>query len=148
MFLTSLCRTYGAHNSMSTLPTALPWANLPVRLRRAECGVMKGASAATTDTATHHQPGKSVAWLFFSPGVSKVDVLHPARRKPCAVGAQCAGKYCVDYELIWQRRGSSFEPLPGSTESCVALECKFCSPRFTNGGRTGRRPERERLVSA
>jgi hypothetical protein len=32
MFLTSLCRTYGAHNSIRTLPTALPWANLPVRL--------------------------------------------------------------------------------------------------------------------
>ena len=32
MYLTSLCRTYGAHNSTSTLPTALPWANLPVRL--------------------------------------------------------------------------------------------------------------------
>ena len=32
MFLTSLCRTYGAHNSLTTLPTALPWAKLPVRL--------------------------------------------------------------------------------------------------------------------
>jgi hypothetical protein len=32
MFLTSLCRTYGAHNSIRTLPTALPWSNLPVRL--------------------------------------------------------------------------------------------------------------------
>jgi len=29
---TSLCRAYGAHNSMPTLPTALPWAKLPVRL--------------------------------------------------------------------------------------------------------------------
>jgi hypothetical protein len=31
-FLTSLCRTYGAHNSTHMLPTALPWANLPLRL--------------------------------------------------------------------------------------------------------------------
>jgi hypothetical protein len=34
--LTSLCRTYGAHNSSHMLPTALPWANLPARLRRVE----------------------------------------------------------------------------------------------------------------
>jgi hypothetical protein len=26
------CRTYGAQHSMHTLPTALPWANLPLRL--------------------------------------------------------------------------------------------------------------------
>jgi len=32
MFLTSLCRAYGAQHSIYTLPTALPWANLPVRL--------------------------------------------------------------------------------------------------------------------
>jgi hypothetical protein len=35
-FFKRLCRAYGAHNSMNTLPTALPWANLPVRLRRVE----------------------------------------------------------------------------------------------------------------
>jgi len=27
-----LCRAYGAHDPMHILPTALPWANLPVRL--------------------------------------------------------------------------------------------------------------------
>jgi hypothetical protein len=31
-----LCRAYGAHDPMHILPTALPWANLPVRLRRVE----------------------------------------------------------------------------------------------------------------
>jgi len=36
MFSISLCRAYGAHNPMNILPTALPWANLPVRLRRVE----------------------------------------------------------------------------------------------------------------
>jgi hypothetical protein len=31
-----LCRASGAHNPENILPTALPWANLPVRLRRVE----------------------------------------------------------------------------------------------------------------
>ena len=37
VYIHKSCRTYGAHNSMHTLPTALPWANLPLRLRRVEC---------------------------------------------------------------------------------------------------------------
>src|SRR5690349_10151213 len=44
MFLTSLCRADGAPHSIDTLPTALPWANLPVRLRRVECGGDKTGS--------------------------------------------------------------------------------------------------------
>src|SRR5690349_10427626 len=36
VFDQGLCRAYGAHNPMNILPTALPWANLQVRLRRVE----------------------------------------------------------------------------------------------------------------
>jgi hypothetical protein len=46
MFLTSLCRTYGAPHFIDTLPTALPWANLRVRLRRVEYGCMYCAGYA------------------------------------------------------------------------------------------------------
>ena len=36
VFDRGLCRAYGAHDPVNILPTALPWANLPVRLRRVE----------------------------------------------------------------------------------------------------------------
>ncbi|MGC2697778.1 MAG: hypothetical protein WA738_18480 [Candidatus Angelobacter sp.] len=41
----SLCRTYGAHNPMHILPTALPWANLPVRLTARGVTKMNGQDA-------------------------------------------------------------------------------------------------------
>ena len=78
MFLTSLCRAYGAHNSMHILPTALPWANLPVRLtaRRVwggttACAILKRKVTGRDDhglgATVRYCTGRLAEWIWVLP---------------------------------------------------------------------------------